>query len=116
MSGRVHGAVRWLFEDRRTGRIVVGQNPNLLALLVVASCAARLVVPKADRAGPALRNLGTCALSLWALDELLRGVNPFRRIGGAAVLATIATSTATSNGTRIVASADVRTGKSSADS
>ena len=39
-----------LFEDCQTGRIVVGQNPNLLALLVVASYVARLVVPKADRA------------------------------------------------------------------
>ena len=56
-----------------------------------------------------LRNLGTSGLSLWGLDELLRGVNPFRRIGGAVVLATIATMAAKSKGTRLVASADVKT-------
>lgn len=33
-----------------------------------------------------LRGIGTGALVVWALDELVRGVNPFRRLLGAIVL------------------------------
>ena len=33
------------------------------------------------------RGVGSVALVVWALDELLRGVNPFRRALGAVVLA-----------------------------
>ena len=35
----------------------------------------------------AVTGIGRGALIVWALDELVRGVNPFRRLLGAAVLA-----------------------------
>jgi hypothetical protein len=38
-------------------------------------------------AASALSGVGRGALIVWALDELVRGVNPFRRVLGAVVLA-----------------------------
>jgi hypothetical protein len=45
----------------------------------------RLVVPSGDlRTG--IDVIGTAALAIWAGDEILRGVNPFRRLLGCFVL------------------------------
>lgn len=76
-----------LFRDRTTGRIVVAQWPNLsFGIFLVARLADRLLDP-AGTAGTVLVAVGTLALLWWAADELLRGVNPFRRILGTVVLA-----------------------------
>ncbi len=80
---------RWLFEDRRTGRIVIGQSPNFLMLLFLAATASRLVEGRQGTVGAAIRGVQAGSLGLWALDEALRGVNPARRIGGAAVVAAV---------------------------
>ncbi len=80
---------RWLFEDRRTGRIVIGQSPNLLMLVFLAATASRLVEGRRGAAGSAIRGAQAGSLFLWALDEALRGVNPFRRLGGLAVVAAV---------------------------
>ncbi len=80
---------RWLFEDRRTGRIVVGQSPNLLMLLFLAATASRMVEGRRGGVGKAIRGVQAGSLFLWALDEALRGVNPARRIGGAALVAAV---------------------------
>ena len=79
----------WFFRDRKTGRIVVGQWPNLpLGLFAAASLAAWAAQgsPASVWADLAAR----LVLAWWALDELLRGVNPWRRCLGAAVLAGLA--------------------------
>lgn len=74
--------IDWLFRDRATGRIVVAQWPNVaLVVFLVARLADRLIDPST----PALAVVGTVALLWWAGDELLRGVNPWRRILGAVV-------------------------------
>ena len=80
---------RWLFEDRRTGRIVIGQSPNLLMLVFLAASTSRLVEGRRGPAGTAIRAVQAGSLGLWALDEALRGVNLARRIGGAAVVAAL---------------------------
>jgi hypothetical protein len=74
----------WLFRDRATGKIVIGQFPNLplIGWLVATVLAAVTSGQVSMLAGYA----ATVALVVWAGDELLRGVNPFRRILGAAVL------------------------------
>ena len=85
---RKRPTARWLFEDRSTGALVFGQTPNALGWIFLGSLAARLVT----RPGTARTSAGlVCAgsLALWAADEGIRGVNPFRRIGGALVLATV---------------------------
>jgi hypothetical protein len=83
----VNGVARvadWLFRDRATGKIVIGQFPNLpligwLVATVVAAVSSGAVSTLAGY-------VATLALVVWAGDELLRGVNPFRRILGATVL------------------------------
>ncbi len=80
---------RWLFEDRRTGRIVIGQSPNLLMLVFIAATASRIVEGRRGAVGTAIRGAQAGSLFLWGLDEVLRGVNPFRRFGGAAVVAAV---------------------------
>jgi hypothetical protein len=79
-----------MFVSRRSGRLVVAQWPNLpLAIFLVAAAASRIFRPSGD-AATFLRVLGIVALVVWALDELMRGVNPFRRIlGGAVLVATV---------------------------
>ena len=64
----------------------MAQAPNLaLGTFFVAFFANRLFNPS-GAAGTVLTVIETGALTIWALDELARGVNPFRRTLGAAVL------------------------------
>ena len=86
-DAQFNDAFRWLFEDRRTGKIVIGQTPNLPLILFVCAFAAEAALKPRGLGGLLLRGAKVSSLSYWALDELVRGVNPFRRIGGAAVLA-----------------------------
>lgn len=81
--------LHWLFADRRTGRIVIGQPPNLLMLVFLAATASRLAEGRRGAAGAAIRGVQAGSLGLWALDEALRGVNPARRIGGAALVVAV---------------------------
>ena len=86
-AGSVRTAVDWLFRSRVTGRITIAQFPNLpLALFIVAGVAQWLLDP-AGRVDTALTVVGTAGLLGWAADELVRGVNPWRRLLGGSVLA-----------------------------
>jgi uncharacterized membrane protein YcfT len=88
MRGRELGrVVDWLFRSRTTGRITIVQFPNAaLGLFLIASLL-RPVFDPTGWPGTALRVLATGGLVWWAVDELLRGVNPWRRLLGGAVLA-----------------------------
>lgn len=80
---------RWFCENRQTGEITIGQTPNALAISVFVMFLGRL---GADIFNAPLAVLTffrwTFAICLLAfgLDELLRGVNPWRRIMGAAIV------------------------------
>lgn len=77
--------VDWLFRDRTTGRIVIAQRPNLsFGIFLVASVVRRLATPTGT-AGTVVDVVATGALLWWAIDEVVRGVNPWRRILGAVV-------------------------------
>jgi hypothetical protein len=79
--------VDWVLRDRRTGRIVIAQWPNAaLVVWLVASTAQALLQPGGGWR-TASRVVATLALGWWALDEIARGVNPWRRMLGAVVLA-----------------------------
>ena len=82
----------WLFRDRRTGKIVIAQWPNLPLWLFLATVAIRFLFHPAGTAGTIVRASGTAAAAWWAADEVARGVNPFRRALGALVLAVTAVS------------------------
>ena len=80
------GFVDWVFRSRKTGRITLAQPPNWqLVVWFLASAAMWLVHPQ-GRVRDVLVVIASAALALWAGDEALRGVNPFRRILGVAVL------------------------------
>lgn len=82
--------VDWFFRDRTTGAIVIGQWPNAPLWVFLATSAvawAAATFQAAPWLVTGLRILSLLALAWWALDEIVRGVNPWRRsLGGAALL------------------------------
>jgi len=83
MSALEH-AVDWMFRDRTTGAFVVAQFPNAAILVWLGATVVGLVT--SGTAHSVGTWVGTGALAFWAGDELVRGVNPFRRMLGAVVL------------------------------
>jgi hypothetical protein len=79
---RLKGIVDWWFRDRRTGKILVAHLPNLPILLWMATVVARWFVAPGSSAHALLEWAGSVTLGWWAIDELLRGVNPWRRALG----------------------------------
>jgi hypothetical protein len=78
--------VDWVFRSRETGRITLFQRPNWQLLVwLAATVVLRLGHPQGTL-HDILRIIATAALGAWAADEVLRGVNPFRRLLGAVVL------------------------------
>lgn len=76
----------WWIRDRE-GRVVLAQPPNpALAVWLVSVVIGWTGLLVGDRA-TTLRLVGQGALVAWALDELVRGASPARRLIGAVVLA-----------------------------
>ena len=75
----------WCFRNRETGGITVAQAPNLALWIVIAAGILRRVWPSGTT-GLVLTVVFTGGLVVWATDEIVRGVNPWRRFLGAAVL------------------------------
>lgn len=76
----------WWFRDRR-GRVVVAQPPNLTLWVWIGATAVRLLFDPSGTLGTTVRVVAVIALLAWALDEIVRGVNPWRRLLGALVFA-----------------------------
>ncbi|MFA5884640.1 MAG: hypothetical protein WDA60_12370 [Acidimicrobiia bacterium] len=83
-AGRVFD---WWFRNRETGRITIGQWPNVALTVFIVAWGLRRVLDPSGTADTVLAVVATVALVVWALDELIRGVNPWRRALGAVVLA-----------------------------
>jgi hypothetical protein len=81
--------VNWLFRNRETGEITIAQAPNPPLWVFLAATIVRAIFRPEGTVGTVLRIVGTGALAWWAVDEIARGVNPFRRILGGVVLAGI---------------------------
>ena len=76
-----------MLRSRKTGRITLAQLPNWqLVVWLLASAVVWLGHPQ-GRTRDVLLVLASVALALWSGDEVMRGVNPFRRTLGVAVLA-----------------------------
>jgi hypothetical protein len=82
--------VNWLFRNRQTGEITIAQAPNAPLIIWLVATVINLVFDPSGTVGTVVTVIGTGALIIWAGDELIRGVNPFRRFVGALVLAGIA--------------------------
>lgn len=86
LIGKGTGIMDWMFRSRKTGRITVVQLPNCrLAVWFLASVVMWLGHPQGWMRA-FLVVLSSAALALWAWDEVLRWVNPFRRLLGLATL------------------------------
>jgi hypothetical protein len=72
----------WLFRNRKTGKITIAQLPNAALWIFFATTALRWVVPTDTASHTVIDWMGVAALAWWALDEVLRGVNPWRRMLG----------------------------------
>jgi hypothetical protein len=79
-------SARWWFENRETGEITIAQFPNW-PLWGVAGCwTARLVLPDGSPLDDALGWAVRVLWLIWGADELIRGVNPWRRALGTGVI------------------------------
>lgn len=76
----------WLFRNRRTGEITIGQTPNAPLIVFGVARLARVVVRRRGKISAALEIMSAAALATWGADELVRGVNPWRRALGAGSL------------------------------
>jgi hypothetical protein len=80
----------WWFRDRSTGEIVVAQFPNAPLWIFLAAVVVRAFATDGTTLDTAAAWTGTGALAWWSLDELIRGVNPWRRALGAGGLGFVA--------------------------
>ena len=85
------GFVDWCFRSRETGRITVAQFPNVAMGIFLATVVTRWLVPDDSGARPWITGIGLAALAWWSIDELLRGVNPWRRALGVGGLLAVTT-------------------------
>ena len=74
-------SLRWWLEDRKTGKLVGAQRPNLLLALAIAGLLLTRLLPSSLLAVVLAKTLWLA----WSGDELLRGVNPWRRALGLTV-------------------------------
>ena len=79
-------AVDWWFRNRETGRITVAQWPNLSFAIFLGAWVVRKILDPTGTLDTVLAVVAGAALVWWAVDEVVRGVNPFRRVLGGAVL------------------------------
>lgn len=88
------GAFDWMFRNRKTGGVTIGQFPNLPLAIFFVAFVVGLLLEALDAGQGTVRTvvgaIGTVALAWWALEELIRGVNPWRRLLGAGALVFIA--------------------------
>lgn len=81
-------AVDWMFRNRETGKVTIGQPANLEQKIFQFSTVVGTLLPKSPvRTGAGV--VAVLSLAVWGIDELARGVNPFRRMAGAIALGSI---------------------------
>ena len=78
--------VDWLFRDRTTGKLAIIQVPNVALVVFFVGLVLRSVFHPTGTLHAVLTVVGTGALLVWAVDEIVRGVNPWRRGLGGGVL------------------------------
>ncbi len=81
------GVWRWWFENRKTGEITIAQAPNWALWSIGAGSLARWALTDGSTTSDVVGWLVRGLWIVWSTDELVRGVNPWRRLLGAAVLA-----------------------------
>ncbi|MEO6469661.1 MAG: hypothetical protein ABIP21_11215 [Acidimicrobiia bacterium] len=77
-------SVDWWFRDRHTGKIVIAQFPNVPLWIFLAAAGVGPFFSSDSKPSTAITWIGAGGLAWWALDEVIRGVNPWRRVLGIA--------------------------------
>lgn len=77
--------LNWFFRNRETGAITIAQSPNLVLWIVIVAVLLRWMWPSSGQVSGALTVVVKGGLLVWAADEIVRGVNPWRRSLGTAV-------------------------------
>jgi len=88
----VRPLTEWMFRNQQTGRLTIAQFPNASLGVFLVATALRWLVPPHGGVRTAIDLIAGVALLVWAGDEVIRCVNPFRRILGAAGLAAVVVS------------------------
>ena len=83
---RLKAILRWWFENRHTGKITVAQFPNWPLFAIAASSVVRRLASDGSVLADIAALLTVCLWLFWGGDELIRGVNPWRRLLGAGVI------------------------------
>jgi hypothetical protein len=86
MIFRMRGFLQWFFRNRETGAITIAQAPNLVLWIVIVGSVLIWALHSPGHLGVALEIVVKAGIFVWAVDEILRGVNPWRRCLGAAVV------------------------------
>jgi hypothetical protein len=76
----------WLFRNRHTGEITIGQMPNAALWAFIVAWGLELLLDPGGAIGTGLDVVAGVSLLVWSVEEVLLGVNPFRRLLGAVVL------------------------------
>jgi hypothetical protein len=71
-----------MFRNRHTGRITIAQFPNAALWIFFVTVAVRWVVAPSGSVRTTMGAVAVASLAAWAVDEVLRGVNPWRRLLG----------------------------------
>ena len=82
--------LEWLFRNRETGQITIAEFPNVALWAFLATVVVRWFVGHGSLR-TALDVVALATLAWWAIDEVVRGVNPWRRllgVGGCAIVIT----------------------------
>jgi hypothetical protein len=74
--------VDWLFRSRATGDVVIAQAPNPPLFVFLGATVAGWIAPVDSTVHDVLAWVAAGGLAWWALDEVVRGVNPWRRLLG----------------------------------
>ncbi|MGL9619937.1 hypothetical protein QRQ56_18140 [Bradyrhizobium sp. U531] len=78
--------LQWFFRNRETGVITIAQWPNLLLWIVISAGLLLWIWPNTSKISVGLTIIVKGGLIIWGADEIIRGVNPWRRCLGAAVI------------------------------
>jgi hypothetical protein len=71
-----------MFRNRETGEITIAQFPNVPLGIFIGTVGVRWFAADGTGLRTTLDWIGVAALGWWAVDEVLRGVNPWRRLLG----------------------------------
>jgi hypothetical protein len=82
----VRQILEWFFRNRETRDITIAQWPNLVLWIVIVAGVLLWIWPAAGEISVASKVVFNGGLLIWAADEMVRGVNPWRRCLGAAVV------------------------------